>query len=113
MSMSIRDRLAFYGRQDAPMVEMNGGAAMTYAKTAEDLPPDFGLVDGIRDPRDARIAELEAALRPFADFNTQGCWEHTAWRDKPDATPVLHNHVTGLEISIGDFHNATRAMRTK
>lgn len=66
-----------------------------------------------RDILRERIAELEEALRPFSDFNTQGCWEHTAWKGKPDTTPVLHNHVTGLEISIGDFHNATRAMRAR
>ena len=35
--------------------------ATEYVPSAADLPPDFGYVDGMRDPRDARIAALEAA----------------------------------------------------
>lgn len=41
---------------------------MAFVKSAEDLPADFGHVDGVPDPRDKRIAELEVALLPFADM---------------------------------------------
>jgi hypothetical protein len=41
------------------------------AKPPDDLPDDFGHLPGIGpDPRDVRIAELEAALRPFAREHT-------------------------------------------
>ena len=53
------------GLDDGPPLPSNTfgkyGLAMTHVQP-EDLPPDFGHVDGMPDPRDRRIAELEDAL---------------------------------------------------
>jgi len=60
-----------------------------------------------------RIAELEAALRPFSNYNVQGAWIQTAWEDKSETTAVLYCHATKLEITLADFNRATSAMRSK
>ena len=57
-----------------------------------------------------RIAELEDALRPFADFNVQGAWIGTAWEHRPRTDPVLYCHATTLAVTLEDFDAARAAM---
>lgn len=44
---------------------------MVFIKSADDLPADFGHVDGMPDPRDKQIADLEAALRQIAKMKSE------------------------------------------
>ena len=60
-----------------------------------------------------RIAELEAALRPFAEFGRDAPWRGTAWEHQPETADVLVCHVTKKSIALVDFYNAVRVMNAR
>ena len=62
--------------------------------------------------QDARIKELEAALRPFADLGR--AWlpvdsaDNSIWVTAPDDTPV--NNLTNFGFKFKHFRDAARAL---
>lgn len=77
--------------------------------SADDLPADFGLIDGVRDPRDNRIAELEAALRPLAEacLADMGDGRDTG---EPDDGSVYAGVPDGQGITFGMIRRAMAAL---
>lgn len=82
---------------------------MACAKSADDLPDDFGHIDGHPDPRDKRISDLEARLSAVSELSDE-CVNALTRKTQVDEDGTL---VGVSHQAVDDIYDALIKARAK